>query len=191
MTETHIEYIIKKMPILETERLVLRKITRTDASDMYEYSSVPEVSEYLTWSPHESLAYTKKYIKYIISQYKNGEYLDWAITLKNSGKMIGTCGFTSVDINNSSVEIGYVLNVNYHNNGYATEAVKELLEHTFTYLDFNRVVARVMEGNNASVKLLDKFGFRHEGTGVDELYVKGKFVNVMHFALCKNEYIKR
>ena len=45
-----------------------------------------------------------------------------------------------------------------------------------------------MEGNTSSVKLLDSIGFRHEGTGIQELYVKGKYVNVMHFALCRGEY---
>lgn len=176
------------MPALETERLELRKLSRYDAEDMYEYSSDPEVPRFLTWEPHESLRYTREYIRFVISRYRTGEYSDWAITLKDSGKMIGTCGFTSVDLLNRRVEIGYVLSGGYRRLGYASEAVVRVMEYAFVELELNRIEARVMEGNAPSVKLLASFGFRHEGTGIKELYVKGNYVNVMHFALCRDEY---
>lgn len=187
MIGTHLNRLIRQMPTLGTERLILRRLTKHDAEDMYEYSSDPEVPRFLTWTPHEDILYTRRYIKYIISQYKTGEYTDWAITLKDSGKMIGTCGFTSVDIANSKAEIGYVLHGGYRGCGYASEAVSRILEHSFDTLELNRIEARVMEGNLPSVKLLTSLGFRHEGTGIKELYVKDKFVNVMHFALCREE----
>lgn len=191
MIESHIDRIIRKMPTLETQRLILRKLMKCDAADMYEYSSDPQVSKYLTWYPHEDIAYTKKYIKYLMSQYRNGGYMDWVITLKCNDKMIGTCGFTSLDVDNSKAEIGYVLHGGYRNNGYALEAVRRVLEYSFGKLEFNRIEARVLEGNAASVKLLNACGFRYEGTGIKELYVKGGYVNVMHFAICRNEYNNR
>ena len=189
MIESHINRLIRQMPTLETDRLILRRLTKNDAEDMYEYSSDPEVPRYLTWTPHEDIYYTRKYIKYIISQYKTGEYSDWAITLRSNGKMIGTCGFTSVDLSNSRAEIGYVLHGGYRGRGYASEAVKAVLEYSFNILELNRIEARVMEGNTPSEKLLNTLGFRHEGTGMKELYVKGDFVNVKHFAVCRDEYI--
>ena len=103
--------------------------------------------------------------------------------LKSSGKVIGTCGYTSIDLNNFKAEIGYVLNEKYWNMGYATEAVKTVVAYSFETLKFKRLDARVMEGNLNSVKLLEKCGFKYEGTGVSELFVKGEFKNIMHFAL--------
>ena len=188
MIDTHIEYIIKQMPTLETDRLRLRKLTKHDATDMFEYASLQEVTRFLTWSPHESPAYTKKYVRYLVSQYRSGEFLDWAIALKENDRMIGTCGFTSIDIENSTAEIGYVLNPAYHKNGFASEAVRCVMEYVFGHLEFNRAVARVIEGNEDSVKLLQRLGFRQEGTGIEELFVKGRFVNVMHFAISKKEF---
>ena len=65
------------------------------------------------------------------------EYLDWGIVLKSTGKLIGTCGFTSVDLEHSKGEIGYVLNKAYRNLGYGTEAVNRVLEYAFEDLELN------------------------------------------------------
>ncbi|MBR6633674.1 MAG: GNAT family N-acetyltransferase [Clostridia bacterium] len=191
MIDTQIDRLILRMPTLETERLVLRRLTKKDARDVYEYSSDPNVPKYLTWSVHESYAYTKKYLRFLVSKYKSGEYLDWGIVLKSSGKLIGTCGFTSIDTSHAKGEIGYVLNPSYWNCGYATEAVERVLEYAFNELELNRVEARVMEGNTASVSILNKCNMTHEGTFTQELFVKGEFKNVMHFAICRKDYPKK
>lgn len=190
MDESLFELQLLKMPTLETHRLVLRKLTVRDAEDVYEYSSDPEVPRFLTWNVHDSLKYTKKYLKFLVSKYKSGEYLDWGIALKKTGKIIGTCGFTSVDASNNKGEVGYVLNREYWNQGYATEAVKRVLEYGFNELELNRLEARVMEGNQDSVRVLTKCNMVHEGTFKQELFVKGTYRNIMHFALCKEEYLK-
>ena len=188
MVDTHIKYILKSMPTLETDRLILRRLTKNDAKDIYEYASNPNVPKFLTWTEHESYEYTKRYLRYVISKYKSAEYLDWGIELKCTGKLIGTCGFTSVDIPNSKGEIGYVISEPYWNNGYATEAVKRVLEHAFFEIEFNRMEARVMEGNDSSAKVLKKCGMIHEGTFRQEIFVKGEFRSIMHFALCKDSF---
>ena len=81
-------------PVLETERLVLRRMKRSDADDMFEYASDPEVTRYLLWEPHADPRQTARYLAFIQSRYKSGEFFDWAVTDKRTGKMIGTCGFT-------------------------------------------------------------------------------------------------
>ncbi len=176
------------MPTIKTERLVLRKMTPLDAKDMYEYSSKSEVTKYLSWTEHESEEYTRQYLKFLKSKYKKGEYLDWGITLKSTGKLIGTCGFTSIDLSNSKGEIGYVLNPEYSGNGYATEAVKAVLEYAFFTLKLNRMEARVMEGNLPSVKLLEKIGMTFEGRGEEEIFVKGEYKNILHYSLLKDRF---
>ena len=176
------------LPTLETQRLLLRKMTPNDAKDMYEYSSKREVTKYLSWTEHESEEYTRQYLKFLKSKYKKGEYLDWGITLKSTGKLIGTAGFTSLDQDNFKGEIGYVLNPEYSGNGYATEAVKAVLDYAFNNLCLNRIEARVMEGNLLSVKLLEKIGMTYEGKGEKELFVKGEFKSILHFSLLKERF---
>ncbi len=182
--------LINRMNGIETHRLILRKIRVSDAEDMYEYASIEALTEYLLWSPHESLEYTKSFLKFLTKKYKSGEYLDWGIEHKSEKKLIGTCGFSSLDVDNSKAEIGYVLSPAYQGNGYAAEAVKAVISFAFETLSLNRVEARVMEGNDASCSLLEKLGMKLEGRGVEEIFVKDKFRNVLHYAILKEEYFR-
>ncbi len=171
------------MTNIETERLILRKIEKKDARDMYEYSKNPKTSEFLTWSAHESLSYTKKYIRFLIKKYKTGEYFDWAIEEKSSKKFIGTCGFPIFDPDNSKAEIGYVLNPSFWGKGYATEAVKALTSYAFSSLNLHRLEARCMKNNLSSENVLKKCSFTLEGVFTDELFIKGEYKTISHFAL--------
>lgn len=187
MNDKYIDYVFKHMPEIETPRLILRKMKKSDAEDMFEYASRESVTKYLMWSAHENLKYTKKYLKFLVSKYKTGEYLDWGIVLKEENKLIGTCGFTSLDLANAKGEIGYVLNPEYHKNGYALEAVTKIIEYAFDTLELNRIEARVIKGNDPSISLLKKCGMTQEGEGKEELFIKGEYKNVIHFALLKGE----
>ena len=171
------------MKDIETERLILRKIAKEDASDMYEYSKDPKTSEFLTWSPHESVSYTKKYIRFLLKKYKTGEYFDWAIEEKESGKFIGTCGFPLFDPENSKAEIGYVLNPSFWGRGYATEAVTAIVDYAFSSLKLHRLEARCMKNNSSSENVLKKCAFSLEGVFKDELIIKGEYKTISHFAL--------
>lgn len=190
MNEKHIDYIIKHMPDIHTDRLLLRRLKVTDAEDMFEYSCNADVTKYLMWSAHPDLKYTKKYLKFVVSKYKSGQYLDWGIVLKSTNKLIGTCGFTTIDVTNSKGEIGYVINPAYHRNGYGLEAVKTVLSYAFKVLELNRIEARVIKGNTPSANLLEKCGMTFEGTGRKELFVKDDYKDVQHFSILKAEYLK-
>ena len=103
----------------------------TDAYDMNDYATREDLTEYLLWSPHPSISYTRNYLAYIESRYAACEFYDWAITLADTDKMIGTVGFTKIDCPHNKAEIGYVLNPDYHGAGIATEAAKKILEFGF------------------------------------------------------------
>ena len=68
--------ILAHLPTIETERLLLRKITLSDASDMFEYASHPEVSEYTMWSTHTSIEDTKYFLQSLTKMYKRRELVD-------------------------------------------------------------------------------------------------------------------
>ena len=179
------------MPKLETERLKLRAIKRSDIDDIYEYSNNPQTSQYLLWSPHQSIYTTQEFVDIIISKYKSREYHDWAIVLKKSNKMIGTCGFTRIDAETRIVELGYVLNPSYWGNGYATEAVNIVLDFAFNELDANRVEAKFIQGNDASLAVMKKVGMTFEGYQRDAIVSKGKFKTVGVSSILKREYLAK
>lgn len=177
------------MPRLESERMSFRAIKRSDLYDIYEYSSNPKTSQYLLWNPHKSISETKEFIEIVLSKYKSGDYNDWAIVYKKTGKMIGTCGFTRIDEENSLVEIGYVLNPDFWGMGLATEAVEIILKFAFDIIKANRVEAKFIFGNNASLAVMKKVGMKLEGYYRDAMFVKGKYRTIGVASILKKEYI--
>ena len=188
------KHLIKKyfrhVPTFETENLILRKIKVSDYTDMFEYSSLDSVTEYLTWNSHRNEEYTKRYLKLVQDQYYDGEFYDWAVVLKNENKMIGTCGFTSFDIENNAGEVGYVINPNYAKKGYATEALKRIMYEGFMTLNLHRIYARCMDGNAASLRVMEKCGMTYEGCARSSMYIKGKYRSIHTCAIISNEFIK-
>lgn len=181
--------LFSKMPELETERLKLRAIKKSDVNDINEYASNPRTSQYLLWEHHRSVEYTKKFVDIILARYKISEYYDWAIVLKDSQKMIGTCGFTRIDEENSVAEIGYVLNPSYWGNGFATEAAKKIVEFAFNILNVNRVEARFIFGNDASLSVMKKIGMKFEGYLRECQLVKGSHRTIGISSILKREYL--
>ena len=97
MTQRGLRKILQKSIPIETERLILRYIEPDDAYDMFEYASIPKVSEYLLWSPHVNIAATIGYIEFLQKRYHRGLFGDLAMILKEENKMIGTCGFANIE----------------------------------------------------------------------------------------------
>ncbi len=176
------------IPTLTTEHLVLRKMKASDAADMYEYARLPEVTRYLTWRPHPNPGYTREYLEYLGSRYAVGDFHDWAVTLKDSGKMIGTCGFTRFDLPNNSAELGYVLNPAYHGKGYATEAAREIIRFGFEQLKLHRIEARHMVGNDASHRVMQKLGMKAEGTFRESYLIGGTYRTVTVCSILRTEF---
>ena len=191
MKEKDVIRKFKRMPVLHTERLTLRRMKPDDCADMFDYARRDDVTEYLLWEPHPNKAHTKKYLEYIKTRYGEGEFYDWALELDSEQKMIGTCGFSSFDFANNSAEVGYVINPVYHGCGYATEALIEVMAFGFMELNLHRIEARYMEGNDASRRVMDKCGMKYEGCARSSMFVKGKYRSIHTCAILSDEFIKR
>lgn len=180
--------IFTKIPVLETPRLILRRMLPSDCSDMYDYASKSIVTRYLTWNPHLSREHTLQYLEYIATRYRVGDFFDWAIVYRENEKMIGTCGFTRFDYTNNSAEIGYVLNAEYWGRGLATEAVKEILRFGFIDLNLHRIEARYMRDNTNSRRVMEKCGLKYEGIMRSALYVKNSYHDIGMCSILSDEY---
>lgn len=160
-----------------------------DAADMFEYASNPAVTRYLTWDVHPNERFTANYLSYLQSRYRAGEFYDWAVTLKDSDKMIGSCGFTRFNFGAYSAEVGYVLNPMYWGRGIAPEALRRVIRFAFDTLGLNRIEAKCMAGNSASRRVMEKVGMSYEGTARESMYIKGGFVSVETSAILRDEYL--
>lgn len=177
--------IFKSPPCIETERIKLVKIEEYMLNDVYEYSSDASVSEFLLWSIHESKEYTREYLKYIKHLYKKCNFFDWAIIIKTENKMIGTCGFSEIDIKNNRAFVGYVLNSKYWNRGIATEALRLVIDFAFENLNLSEIHAKFMSDNFKSKKTLEKCGFIFDEIKKEKIVVKG-IEREVEFAYLKN-----
>lgn len=188
MKQEIIHRVFAHMPQLSTQRLILRRMRITDDVDMYDYARRAEVTRYLLWSPHPDRNYTREYLKYIATRYAAGTFYDWALELKENGRMIGTCGFTAIDAPNECAEIGYVLNPDYHGRELAVEAVREILAFGFDRLMLQRVEARFIRGNDASLRVMQKVGMTFEGFHRQSMLIKGVRRDIGYSSILADEY---
>lgn len=181
----------RTIPTLETPRLSLRKILPEDEEDMYEYSKDPETSKFLLWEPHNSRDFTRAHLKYLQVQYQKASFFDWALVLKETGKMIGTCGFTEIYEREKRAEIGYVIAPIFHRQGYAPEALRRVMEYGFDSLGLLSLSGRLMEDNKASEKVLTRLGFQPDESKRESIYKRGKKQRILTYTLTKEEYQNR
>lgn len=182
--------VFSSIPTLETDRLILRKIKPCDIDDMYEYSSDEKVTKYLTWTPHENKNKTKKYVSFLQSLYRSGKFYDWGIILKNENKFIGTCGFSEIDAQNNTAQVGYVLNSSYWGRQIAPEALKRVLRFGFDIMRFERIEARHIDGNINSGRVMRKCGMQFEGTLRHAMYIKGEYKTIQLYSILREEWEK-
>jgi RimJ/RimL family protein N-acetyltransferase len=148
--------------VLETERLILRGWKEDDASSLFKYASDDRIGPSAGWLPHKDVGYSRAVIRTIFA--KDEVY---AICIKGQEKEpVGSIGLTlkgspERPIEEGTAELGYWIGYPYWNNGYVTEAVKEVMRHGFEDLGLHRIVCGYFDGNNSSKKVQEKCGFKH------------------------------
>ncbi|MBE6599357.1 MAG: GNAT family N-acetyltransferase [Ruminococcaceae bacterium] len=190
MNRDAISRIFRDPPKLYTRRTCLRRMMKSDSYDMFEYARREEVTRYLLWDPHESETYTYKYLTYLQSRYRAGDFYDWAVVMRDTYKMIGTCGFTRFSVESNSAEVGYVLNPDFWGMGIAPEVVSRVIDFGFCELGLHRIEAKYMVGNDRSRRVMEKVGMTFEGVNRESMHVKGKYVSVGVCAILRSEYNK-
>jgi ribosomal-protein-alanine N-acetyltransferase len=104
------------------------------------------------------------------------------------GEPAGSLGVANVDDRNGSAEVGIFLAEDYWGEGYGTEAGRLATTYAFDQHRRHRVVARVFEGNEASMRVWEKLGFELEGTHRDEMYVDGEYLDVHYYGVLESEW---
>jgi RimJ/RimL family protein N-acetyltransferase len=165
-------------PVLETERLILRAPTLGDAKAIAKLANDRRIAENTARIPHPyALTDAKEFISAVND---GGSELALLITLADE-TVIGGCGIATVAGQNP--EIGYWLGVRYWGQGYATEAVRALIDHAFQRLDYDVLHSSARVTNPASRRILEKCGFQWIGAGLCRVRALGSSVPVDRFRL--------
>lgn len=153
--------------ILETKRLIMRPITIEDADHMYKnWASDPDVLRYMPYNICETLEATRQCLQGWLefTQNMTGAWQIWVIQLKATGDIIGTIDFAEVDTDARAAEVGYQIGKAWWGNGYCAEALIELANYAFDTAQLNRLWGGYDPRNPASGRVMEKAGFRYEGT---------------------------
>ncbi len=175
---------------MRTPRLAFRKLHLEDEQAVYHYSSNPEVTKYVIFPTHQSLEDTRAFINLSMEKYKKGQVACWAVTLKDTGAMVGTADFCWWSMEQHKAEVGFCFATEHWGIGYASEALMALIKFGFTYMDLHRTEARCFQENKASARVMEKAGMIHEGLMRDFIYVKGRYWNIHQYAILRDDYDK-
>lgn len=175
-----------RLPI-RTERLTLRELTLEDRADHARLTSSPEVVRYLyedVLDSDASLAHLEKRIPARLPG--EGDWLNLAVEV--DGRYLGEVGVSLASIANRQCEIGYVFLPEASGHGYATEAAAAMVDFACDQLGAHRVAGRLDARNLASARLLERLGFRFEGTFRENEFVKGEWTDETVYAITEPEW---
>lgn len=147
---------------LETARLRLRRPRIEDAEAAFDtYTSDDNITRYLTWSAHTTVAQTREYFQQTIDAWdlRMGHRV-WLIERKKDGLLTGTVGCT---VHFHRVEIGFALGSRFWGFGYMPEALQRVCEAAFEDTRIARVQGLCDEENRRSSRVLEKVGMEYEG----------------------------
>ena len=149
---------LKLIPLTHQQLLLLRQdralmeisIGLTPSFMLVEPLYYAEIMDALDnfWLPH-TLAYPEKYLW----------YTDWELVLKSTNTSVGGMGFAGYPNENGEAEIGYMIDGNHHNKGFATEALQMMITWAFTHQFVKTIIVHTYADNLPSHRLLDKCGF--------------------------------
>ncbi len=177
----------KKFPILETSRLILREVKEEDANDMFQYLSDKDVVKPMGLVPFETVNDVWDEVSWYKSIYGEGTGIRWGITLKDSGKVIGSCGFLNMLTKHYRAEVGYELSKDYWGRGIASEALEVVVKYGYQHFQLERIEALIEPTNLPSQKLVEKLGFKREGLLRHYEYTCGKFDDLYMYSIIKED----
>jgi RimJ/RimL family protein N-acetyltransferase len=174
---------------IATDRLILRRLVPDDADAMFEYHSDPNVARYQDRSA-DSIEQFRESIRRL-SEVELDTPESWfqlAIVHRVNNTILGDCGLHFFSNETRQSEIGITLAPAYHRQGYATEAVRAILELLFIDLGKDRVYVSMDPGNDTSISLFQRVGMRKEAHFVKSLWFKGVWVDDLIYAITEPEW---
>ena len=173
-------------PEIITQRFRLRKILLIDQQQIFEGLSNEDVIKYYGVS-YNTFEDTLRQMEWYENLLNTETGIWWGISFRESGELIGACGFNNISIDHKKTEMGYWLFPQHWKKGIMMEVVPAIIEYAFRVLKLHRIEASVEVDNIASKKLLIKLGFAYEGTLKQCELKNEKFIDLEYYGLINNK----
>jgi RimJ/RimL family protein N-acetyltransferase len=167
----------KKAYLIESERICLRAVSLADANENYQcWLNTPEITRFLESRFHPtSLEQLQNYVKGMSEDSRN---FFLAIILKRDERHVGNIKLGPVDWIHRTAELGILIGErDCWGQGYATEAIKAVVEFAFDTLNLHKITAGAYSANEGSIKAFQKAGFEIEGVRKEQFYCEGKYLD--------------
>ena len=174
---------------LETERLSLRPHRADDWAAVAAYANHPDVLRYRPDSVR-SPAQIQADLQHLVAaqQREPRTSYHFAVTLKDTQRLIGWCGLSIKDRERQVAELGYDLDRAYWRLGYTTEAARAVAGWGFTILKLHRIFAECHPANAGSMRVMQKLGMAYEGHLRENVWVKGSWWDTIIYAILEREW---
>ncbi len=157
-------------PVLTSRRLILRPFVLDDAQALFTWASDTEVTKYLRFPAHSHITDSRKVIQRWIDEAKKPPFFHWAIVERESKRVIGSIGIEILSPYDNRGEVGYCIAKKYWNQGFATEALRIVLEFALEIGGFHRIEACFSVKNPASGKVMEHVGMLLEAGPLRDYY---------------------
>jgi RimJ/RimL family protein N-acetyltransferase len=174
---------------LETERLILRDFVKEDWQRVLEYQSDPLYLRYYEWTERTPDA-VQDFVGWFLEHQKQSPRIKFqlAITLKSNHLLIGNCGIRMDKVNALQADVGYELDPQYWNHGYATEAAHAIVDFGFSRFNLHRVWSWCIADNLGSAHVLEKLGMRLEGHLRENEYYRDRWWDTLMYGILADEW---
>lgn len=174
---------------IETKRLILRRFEYDDDDAMLKYWIADEKIQSLYSEPvYTTKAEVKVLLDKYITSYEREDYYRWAVIDKETMVCIGQIAYFLVDSKNHFAEIEYCIGSKFQCRGFATEMTKAIIQYGFEKINLHKVQICTKTINKPSQRVIEKCGFKYEGTLRDYFYMNQQYVGRLYYSLLRSEY---
>lgn len=161
-------------PVLETKRLILRRLKLSDAESIFAHRSNERVNLYLDNFRHASIEVTRAFIEKVNSDIANNAAIFWVLTEKGKDEFIGAVCLWNIDKQKEKSEVGYTMEPEFYGKGYMNEALEAALGFGLNTIGLKEIEAYTHEKNQPSINLLKRNHFKQtsvlkEDAGINRL----------------------
>lgn len=178
------------LPVLETERLILKPFILEDAPAVTVLANDYELYKSTLHLPYPyDITCAVDWIQHHELHYSENGFVTLGAFLKGEEELIGAFSLGQVKSSNQG-EVGYWVGRKYWGKGYASEATQALIAYGFGHLNLNRIYGRYLTMNPASQKVMEKNGMTFEGVLKEAVFKDGTYHDVGYMALLRNQWLK-
>ena len=151
--------LFQPFPVLETKRLILRKMSSTDINDFFAMRSDERMHTYTDTTPDRDASQTETYLTKMIHGVDENRWVIWAIEQRVTRRVIGSIGIWNFNDDQTSAELSYGIAPEFQGNGYMGEALSRVTDYAFGTLQLSALEAYTEAENTPSRRLLERIGF--------------------------------